>query len=143
MKCLLVLSALLTLTPALWAQVLPWRRQMEQRLGQQDRLISQLLQMQRQPAPAPPGPIIVMPEQPQQQLPVPGEPKQQLPIPGEPKQRLPIPGEPKQPLPPQGKPKQPLPPQGQPRQELAVMPRAESQRYSIVVRALYYGGRRR
>ena len=63
--------------------ILPWRQQINQRLKDQQQLISNLMQQQR-PAPQvqPSPPIIVQP------LPVPGEPKQLLPIPGEPKQAL-------------------------------------------------------
>jgi hypothetical protein len=99
-------------------QVLPWRRQIEQRLQNLER-------GQRQP-PAPSAPqaqppiIIVQP--PLQQFPIGGQPKQDFPIGGAPKQELPPSGTPKQDLPPGGAPKQELPPGGTPRQDLPVQP---------------------
>jgi hypothetical protein len=96
------------------AQVLPWRRQVEQRL----RALEQKPSVPpAAPAPAPTPPIIYLPYQ---QLPIPGPPLQQLPIPGAPKQALPIPGGPKQQLPIPGQPQQPLPVPGQPQQPLPI-----------------------
>ena len=99
-------------SPVQAQSILPWRNQMEQRLRDQNQLITQLLGKQQQ------APIII------QQLPIGGELKQQLPIAGEPKQALPVPGEPKQQLPPGGAPKQDLPIGGPPLQSLPYMPPA-------------------
>ena len=95
------------------AQVLPWRRQVEQRLKNLE------AQQRQSPAPAPAPQIIVVPA-PLQQLPIAGEPKQVLPIQGDPRQQLPIQGAPKQQLPIPGNPQQQLPIQGLPQQQLPI-----------------------
>jgi hypothetical protein len=100
-------------------QVLPWRRQVEQRLQNLER------QQRQPPAPyAPPQaqPPIIIVQPPLQQFPIGGQPRQDFPIGGAPKQELPPSGAPKQDLPPGGAPKQELPPGGTPRQDLPVQP---------------------
>jgi hypothetical protein len=103
-------------TPA-QAQLLPWRRQIEQRLRALEQKPSPAPAPTPTPAPAPAPQIIYLPYQ---QLPIGGQPKQDLPIQGAPKQDLPIQGAPKQQLPIPGTPQQQLPIPGNPQQQLPV-----------------------
>jgi hypothetical protein len=118
--------------------LLPWRRQMEQRLNQ----------LHQQNQPSTPAPIIIhapAPAQPPLQiLPIQGPNQQSLPIAGPIRQELPIQGAPRQELPTPGTPKQQLDPKGRPRQELPIQgppaPNADGpQRLSVF--ALWRPGR--
>ncbi len=120
-RCILVVLTTLALLPdcANAGAILPWRRQVEQRLRAQEELIRELIAQRLAPQPQyqqPPQPQIIIVPSPQG-LPHQGEPKQQLPIQGAPKQELPDQGEPKQDLPKQDEPRQPLNPQGPPQQQ--------------------------
>lgn len=129
-KTTAVLVALLLLTTTCQAQWLPWRRQTEQRLHHQERLIEILLQKQTPQTLPGPG-------TPQQTLPIPGTPQQILPIPGVPRQELPQAGPPQQELPQNGPPQQELPQDLPPQQSLPTAPQAYTRRF---VPALYFGG---